>query len=109
MKKLIFGLLLLFTVATKVSAQEGDVQVVKYWYYPAQNIYYNDASGDYWYFSVPTHTWTTVKVLPSTYVISDQDEKYAVYYKGPDVWKENTAHKTKYKVKGNKTKKTAQY
>jgi hypothetical protein len=103
MKKIMIGFLLLFTIATKVSAQEGETQGIKYWYYPAQNVYYNDADGNYWYYSSPTQTWVTVKELPATYVLAPTDERYAVYYNGTDVWKMNKQHKTKYKVKKNGT------
>ncbi len=109
MKKVLIGFLLLFTLATKVSAQEREVTQVKYWYYPAQNIYYNDVSGDYWYYDVPSQAWITVKTLPTTYTITPTDERYVVYYNGPDVWKANKQHKVKYKVKHGKATKTAAY
>ena len=79
MKKIVFGLMLFFAFATKVSAQVTDEATIKYWYYPAQNIYYNDATGEYWYYDAPTIKWIEVKQLPSTYVVSNADTRYTVY------------------------------
>ena len=100
MRKIVLGLLLLFSVATKLSAQIDDTTVViKYWYYPAQNIYYDEASGDYWYYDVPTVKWIEVKQLPSTYTLAGTDTRYRISYKGQNVWMDNKKHRIKYKVK----------
>lgn len=107
MKKVIFGLLLLFAVTTKLSAQTTGEAQIKYWYYPSQNVYYNDATGDYWFYDKTTATWTSAKVLASPYVpVVATDTRYQIMYTGPEVWKANANHKVKYKVKKNGTVKT---
>ena len=102
MKKLILGLLLFFAVSTKSSAQT-DTSGTRYWYYPEYNYYYNDLTGDYWYYDESTIKWVDAKKLPGTYRIMTTDDRYPVYYKGSDVWKENKNHKVKYKVKKDGT------
>ena len=106
MKKILIGFLMLFALAgtLQVRAQDGTTTTttntkVRYWYYPSSNVYYNDATGDYWYFDTPTTTWMDVKSLPTTYVINDRSPKYQVWYNGSDVWKDNAMHLKKYKVK----------
>jgi len=105
MKRILFGLMLLFVTATKLSAQT-DVQQVKYWYYPSQNVYYNETSGEYWYHDATTTKWVFGKQLPTSYTIVEKDTRYPIMYTGPDIWKENANHKVKYKVKKNGTVKT---
>ena len=107
MKRILFGLVLLFVTATKLSAQ-----TVKYWYYPSQNVYYNETSTDYWYYDAGTSKWVMARTLPTTYTpIVDGTTRYEIMYKGdadlwPTIWKENSTHKVKYKVKKNGTVKT---
>jgi hypothetical protein len=107
MKKIILGLLLFFTVSIKLSAQTqtqtDTTGMTRYWYYPGENYYYNDVTGDYWYWDQPTVKWMDVKKLPPSYRVTDTDDRYPVYYRGTDVWKDNKTHKTKYKVKKNGT------
>ena len=102
MKKLIFGLLLMFAISNGASAQTKDSASTKYWYYPTLNVYYNQTSGNYWYYDEPTTQWTAAKTLPTTYVVTKTSPHYDVTYKGSDVWKENAAHKEQYN-KVNKT------
>jgi hypothetical protein len=102
MKKIIFGLLFIFAAATQATAQT-DTSGTKYWYYPGQNIYYNDATGDYWYYDKKTTRWADTKTLPDTYTMQDTDDRYPVYYNGTDVWRNNKTHTTKYKAKKNGT------
>jgi hypothetical protein len=97
MKKIILGLVLLFALG---SAMDANAQRVKYYYYPSTNVYYNTVSGDYWYYDDPTTTWMTVKTLPTTIAVDDND-RYVIYYTGTDVYKQNMEHKKKYKVKKN--------
>ena len=107
MKKILFGCMMMFAVcsAVNVNAQDASTATsttrVKYWYYPSSNVYFNDATGDYWYFDQPTTTWMDVKTLPSTYVISEKTPRYSVWHNGSDVWKDNSMHLKKYKVKKN--------
>jgi len=103
MKKILLSLLLFVAVATKLSAQTpGEI---KFWYYPSQNVYYNEASGNYWYFDATSKKWTWVKQLPTTYtVITATDERYPVTYKNNDVWMDNKTHTVKYKKHKTKIK-----
>ena len=106
MKRLILGCMLLLAIGTRSSAQvvtttSTATGKVTYWYYPTYNIYYNEATGDYWYYDEPTIKWIYSKELPTTYVISDKDVRYKIDYAGTDVWKANKTHKIKYKVKKN--------
>jgi len=103
MKKLILGLLLFFSMSSRLFAQEMDTVTYKYWYYPSQNIYFNEATGEYWYYDVPTVKWVEVKQLPSSYVVANTDTRYVVYHKGSKVWLDNGKHRVKYKVKNNGT------
>ena len=105
MKRILFGLLLLFVTATKLSAQTTDIKV-KYWYYPSQNVYYNETSGEYWYYDGTSTKWVYAKQLPTTYTIVEKDSRYPIMYDGTDIWKYNKTHKVKYKVKKNGTIKT---
>ncbi len=76
-----------------------------YWYYPSQNVYYNQASKSYWYYDKSTTKWASGNQLANTYSpVSDKDTRYRVT--GKDIWKSNATHKTKYKVKKNGTVKT---
>ena len=102
MKKIIFGLILLFTLgsATTLTAQETKTQQVKFYYYPSSNIYYNVSSEDYWYYDDVSATWTQVKTLPTTITLT-KTPVYTVYYNGEEVWKENAVHMKKYKIKNN--------
>jgi hypothetical protein len=111
MKTIILALVLVCAVSTQSSAQvkvetTPAAKDVKFWYYPTQNIYFNETTGEYWYYDEPTVKWVEVKTLPSTITVLDADTKYEVYYKDEEVWRMNQAHKSKYKVKtnGNKEK-----
>ncbi len=103
MKRIILALALLFALGstTKIAAQETRV---KFYYYPSTNIYYNPSTGEYWYYNDLSTTWTEVKILPTTITFT-KTPRYTVYYNGTDVWKDNTAHMQKYKVKKNGTMK----
>ncbi len=104
MKKLIFGLLLLFSVTTKLVAQEETGRTTtKYWYYPSQNVYFNDVSGTYWFYDDASVQWVESSRLPFTYTMNDKDPRYELYYKGTSVWKQNKQHKIKYNVKKDDT------
>jgi hypothetical protein len=100
MKKIILGFILLFAIAgaSRISAQE--TQKVTFYYYPSSNVYYNVSVSDYWYYDEATNAWVEVKTLPTTITL-EKAPRYTVYYNGKDVWKDNTAHVKKYKVKNN--------
>lgn len=106
MKKIILGLslilggALLSTVYAQASQSQNQTRV-KFFYYPSSNIYYNEATSEYWYNN--GSQWVLVKNLPGTIVIEAHPAKYTVYYNGTDVWKDNDTHKTKYKIKKDGT------
>ncbi|MEO6489589.1 MAG: hypothetical protein ABIO04_06585 [Ferruginibacter sp.] len=115
MKKIIFGIMVLFFAATATAQDQPAASATpataenatmqgKYFYYPSTNTYYNEASSEYIYYDEPSATWLTVKKLPMTIVVEPTATKYPVTYTDNDVWKENEAHKTKYKVKNDGTK-----
>ena len=54
----------------------------------------------YYYNSGPS--WTGVSVLPPTFSITIGAPRYAVYYDGPEVWRDNHVHAVKYKAYKNK-------
>ena len=94
--------------ATQSFAQTTDAQKqarVKYYYYPSQNVYYNTVSSDYWYYDMPTTTWSTIRTLPANVTVSD-DDKYVLWYNGTDPWKNNAADIKKYKVRKDGSIKT---
>jgi hypothetical protein len=97
MKRLIVALALLFALGSSIDV---NAQRTRYYYYPETNVYYNTVTGDYWYYDEPSTTWMTVRALPSTLTINDND-RYVLMYDGTDVYKENAVHKKKYKVKKN--------
>ena len=96
MKKIFVLLAVLFALGSfkMVTAQPK----VTYYYYPASNVYYNVSAGDYLYYNPGNTGWVTVKTLPSGVTIT-KTPRHIVYYNGYDVWKNNGAHKTKYKIK----------
>jgi hypothetical protein len=107
MKRIILALAVLFALATstKVSAQAPVTKEtrVTFYYYPSSNIYYNPTNTEYWYYDDVSATWTQVKELPSTIVLT-KTPRYTVYYSGEDVWKDNAVHMKKYKGKKGETK-----
>ena len=74
-----------------------------YYYYPSENVYYNETTQDYWYWDAPTSGWISVKTLPSGIVLKSNAPRHEVVYTGSDVWKENKMHLKKYKVKKDGT------
>lgn len=102
MKRIILALALLFALgsSTRLAAQETRV---RFYYYPESNIYYNPANSEYWYYDDVSATWTQVKTLPTTIVLT-KAPRYTVYYSGEDVWKDNAMHMKKYKGKKGEVK-----
>ena len=111
MKKILFLCLVVFMgfsamaqePATAATSTTTDAGRVKFFYYPSSNTYFNEATSEYLYYDEASSTWLTVKQLPTTVVVEPTAMKYAVYYNGNEIWKENPAHKTKYKVKKDGT------
>jgi len=102
MKKILVVLAVLFAFGVK----QASAQVrVTYYYYPSANVYYNIGTHDYLYYDPGTTTWVTVKTLPSGVTIT-KVPRYTVYHNGPEVWRDNAVHKTKYKTVVIKPQKT---
>lgn len=103
MKKFIVLLAVLFALG---SLKHASAQVrVTYYYYPSANVYYNIKTGNYWYYNPNSTAWVTVRTLPSGITIT-KTPRYMVYYNGPEVWRDNAVHKTKYKTVVVKPQKT---
>jgi len=105
MKKILLGLLICGSMLS-ASAQVTDSTTVtttthKYYYYPSSNVYFDEGSGNYWYWDNSTSQWSMTQTLPTT--ITLEKSRYAVDYKGNDPWKNNMADMKKYKVKNNGT------
>ncbi|CAN5174578.1 hypothetical protein BH09BAC2_BH09BAC2_23850 [soil metagenome] len=111
MKKILFGIGLVLVAGTvsPVMAQDSTSQAghtnmkVKYYFYPAQNVYHNEATGDYWYYDTRATSWKIIRTLPSTYSLNNT-EREVVYYNGTDVWRKNELHIKKFKMKNDKIK-----
>ena len=105
MKKILFLLLLAGTMLS-VSAQTTTTTTrttthkYRYYYFPAQNIYYDEDSGNYWYWDNANSQWSMVQNLPSNITVV-KTQRYPVLYNGNDPWMNNAADIKKYKVKKN--------
>ena len=104
MKKIVFSLVLFFTLSNAVHVSAQEQPRVKFYYYPSSNVYYNTTTSEYWYYDEPTTKWVEVKTLPAT-ITFEKAPVYTVYYNGPEVWKENAEHQKKYKAKKSEEKK----
>ena len=107
MKK-IFFLILICGSAIFASAQTTDSTTTtttttthKYYYYPSTNVYWDEATGSYWYWDKSTSSWSSTQTLPATITIDKTTTKYPIEYAGNDPWKNNMADLKKYKVKKN--------
>ena len=104
--KQIFFLFLLAVTMLSVSAQTTTTTTrttthkYRYYYYPAQYIYYDEDSGNYWYWDNTSSQWTVVQNLPSNVKVV-QARRYPVLYNGNDPWMNNAADIKKYKIKKN--------
>jgi len=114
MKKILFLMLISGSMLT-ASAQVTDsttTTVHKYYYYPSSNVYFDEASGNYWY-KDNTSKWSETQTLPTTITV-EKTPRYSLKYNGTEPWKNNAADIKKYKVKKNgtvkmKTKKDADH
>jgi hypothetical protein len=107
MKRIILALALLFALGstTRLVAQQPQPKEtrVTFYYYPSSNVYYNPGNSEYWYYDDVSTTWTQVKELPTTIVLT-KTPRYTVYYSGEEVWKDNAVHMKKYKGKKGEIK-----
>lgn len=102
MKKALF-LLLICGAMLSASAQTTTVTdsvTHTYYYYPSSNVYFDQASGNYWYWDKSSSQWQMNTTLPQTVTVEETD-KYQIPYKGNDPWKNNAEDMKKYKVKKN--------
>lgn len=70
--------------------------VHKYFYYPSSNVYFDEATGNYWYWDNSTSQWITTHELPST--ITLVEPKYPLDYTGNEPFQNNSSDLKKYKV-----------
>lgn len=75
----------------------------QYYYYPSANIYWDQASGNYWYRDNTSNQWVEVQTLPSTVTLDNNAEKYSLNYTGNEPYKNNSEDIKKYKTKKNGT------
>ena len=112
MKKILLMVLVCGSILS-ASAQERTTQTTttttttahKYFYYPASDVYFDQATGNYWYHEKGSDTWTMTQTLPSTIIVEKTSPQYPIKYTGNDPWKNNMADVKKYKVKKNGTEK----
>lgn len=105
MKKLLSVLILSFALIssfaqTTTRTTTTTHRTYRYYYYPASNVYFNEASGNYWYWDNGSSQWTTVQTLPANIKVV-KSGRYLVNYNGDDPWKNNPDDIRKYKVKKN--------
>src|SRR5438045_290423 len=108
MKKILFLILtsgVMFYASAQVTTDSTVTTTTthKYYYYPSSNVYFDEATGDYWYLDNTTSQWSMVKTLPSTINV-EQTDRQAINYNGNDPWKNNADDMKKYKAKDDKTK-----
>lgn len=72
----------------------------KYYYYPSANVYFDEATGNYWYKDNGATDWTEAQTLPSSVTV-DNTQRYALDYNGSEPWQNNATDIKKYKTKGN--------
>jgi hypothetical protein len=108
MKKVLLFLLICVSILS-ASAQDVTTKTTTvttashdYLFYPAQNVYFEKASGNYWYLAPGSDTWTMTQTLPPTIVV-EKTVQYPITYVGTDPWKNNIGDIKKYKVKKNGT------
>ena len=112
MKKILFLLLvcgaMLSAQAQTTTSTTTTTTTHKYYYYPSTNVYFDEASGNYWYWDNSSSQWSMTQTLPSTITVTETTQRYPIMYKGDDPWKNNAADKAKYKTKKNGKGKTKQ-
>src|SRR5437588_256813 len=100
MKKILIGLLLVFGLALTHDAQ-AQKHKKSYRYYPEANVYYNNETHQYAYSD--NGNWSYRKDLPRD-VRVNRRSYVTVYGDQDDIWRDNQAHREKYKNWGMKHK-----
>ena len=67
------------------------------------DVYFDESSGNYWYWDSGTSQWSMTQTLPTTITVVEK-QRYPITYKGDDPWKNNAADLKKYKSKNGKEK-----
>ena len=93
----------MFWASAQVTTDSAVVTTHKYYYYPSSNVYFDEASGNYWYLDNTTSQWSMVQALPSTITV-ETIERQPIDYVGDDPWRNNADDIKKYKMKEDKTK-----
>jgi hypothetical protein len=110
MKKTLIALLLCGSIFSATAQDTTRVTVTttttspKYYYYPSTNLYFDEVSGNYWYWDNGTSAWSMTKTLPATISVTETTQRYPITYVGTDPWIDNADHISKYKMKDGKEK-----
>lgn len=91
MKKFLF--IVLFVSAVSFTGNAG-AQGVGFYFYPDLNIYFNPQTREYAY--QDHDAWVHNRRLPHGYAVRGH-EHVTVYSNSPEVWRDNDAHREKYK------------
>lgn len=105
MKRLLFLMMLcgtIYSATAQTTTTTTTTTKHKYYYYPSSNVYYDDATGNYWYWDDSGSQWSMTQTLPTTITVT-KTKRYPVHYMGDDPWKNNAMDMKKYKVKKNGT------
>ncbi|MGI8598169.1 MAG: hypothetical protein ACR2KB_02840 [Chitinophagaceae bacterium] len=90
MKTIIIILSFLFLVNGKeASAQKK----IKFYYYPAANVYYNTTTATYSY--IENNSWVSAPYLPAAYVIK-HSPRQVIFHPNAQVWNNNYNHRMHY-------------
>jgi hypothetical protein len=106
MKKIILSMLVcgaLFSASAQTTTTSSTTTTTtshKYYYYPSSNVYFDQTSGNYWYWDDASSQWSSAQNLPSTITVV-QTDRHPISYRGDDPWKNNATDKQKYKTKKN--------
>lgn len=110
MKKILLSLLvsgsMLFAIAqdsTTKTTTTTTTTAHNYSYYPANDVYFDESTGNYWYKDKGSSSWTMTQSLPATIIVEKTSPKHPIIYKGDEPWKNNSADVKKYKTKRNGT------
>ncbi|MDB5200495.1 MAG: hypothetical protein JWO92_2458 [Chitinophagaceae bacterium] len=106
MKKILFLLLIcgsIFSASAQTTTTTTTTTTHKYYYYPTSNVYFDELSGNYWYWDNTSSAWSMTQTLPATITVVET-QRYPVTYTGDDPWKNNAADIKKYKSKNGKEK-----
>ena len=70
----------------------------KFYYYPSHNVYFDPTARLYYY---DNHgVWSGVTVLPGGFSVTVGSPRVMVYHNGPEVWFDNSRHRSKYRHYG---------